>query len=58
MINFFEAVRTGKAILEDASFGLRAAAPALLCNTSSELQKAIDWDPVRMEVITKHNDLK
>ena len=51
MINFFEAVRTAKPILEDASFGLRAAAPALLCNTSAEMKKAIDWDPVKMEII-------
>jgi hypothetical protein len=51
MINFFEAVRTGKPILEDASFGLRAAAPALLCNTSAELKKAVDWDPVKMKMV-------
>lgn len=51
MINFFEAVRTGKPILEDASFGLRAAAPALLCNTSAELKKAVNWDPKTMKVV-------
>lgn len=51
MINFFESVRTAKPTLEDASFGLRAAAPALLCNTSAEMKKAIDWDPVKMEII-------
>lgn len=51
MINFFEAVRTAKPILEDASFGLRAAAPALLCNTSVEKQKAIDWNPQTMQVM-------
>ncbi len=51
MINFFEAVRSGKSVVEDATFGLRAAAPALLCNTSSEKQKAINWDPVNMKII-------
>ncbi len=51
MINFFEAVRTGKTILEDASFGLRAAGPAILCNTSIELNKAIHWDAKEMKVI-------
>lgn len=51
MINFFEAVRTGKPILEDASFGLRAAAPAILCNTSVEENKAIHWNAREMKVI-------
>ena len=51
MINFFEAVRTGKPILEDASFGLRAAAPAILCNTSVEQNKAIHWNAGEMKVI-------
>lgn len=49
MINFFGAIRTGKPILEDASFGLRAAAPALLCNVSSDAKKAINWDPKTMK---------
>ena len=52
MINFFEAVRTGKPILEDASFGLRAAGPAILCNKSVELNSAIHWDAKEMKVIT------
>ncbi len=51
MINFFEGVRSGKSIVEDATFGLRAAAPALLCNTSSEMKKAINWDPEKMRII-------
>lgn len=50
MINFFEAVRTGKPILEDASFGLRAAGPAILCNASVEKNEAIHWDPLLMKV--------
>lgn len=48
MINFFESVRTGKATLEDASFGLRAAGPAILCNNSAELDQAIRWDANKM----------
>lgn len=51
MINFFEGVRSGKSIVEDATFGLRAAAPALLCNTSSEMKKAINWDPENMRMV-------
>ncbi len=50
MINFFEAIRTGKPVLEDASFGLRAAGPAILCNKSVELNKAIHWDAKKMKV--------
>ena len=51
MINFFESVRTSKPTFEDASFGLRAAGPALLCNISAEKQKAINWDPKGMRVV-------
>jgi hypothetical protein len=51
MINFFESVRVGKPILEDSVFGLRAAAPALLCNVSSDLKRAVDWDPVSMKLV-------
>lgn len=52
-VNFFESVRSGKPCIEDASFGLRAAAPALLCNTSAEKKKAVFWDPVQMKVLKK-----
>lgn len=47
---FFNGIRTGSAIVEDASFGLRAAAPSIACNLSAELQKPIDWDPVLMKL--------
>ena len=30
--HFFDGVREGKSVIEDATFGYRAAAPALLCN--------------------------
>ncbi|MEO6454144.1 MAG: gfo/Idh/MocA family oxidoreductase, partial [Ginsengibacter sp.] len=32
--NFFDPVRTGKPVVEDATFGFRVAAPALTCNGS------------------------
>lgn len=51
MINFFESVRTAKPTFEDASFGLRAAGPALLCNMSADMKKAIDWDPQAMQIV-------
>lgn len=49
-IVFFNGIRTGSAIPEDASFGLRAAAPSLACNLSIELQKPISWDPLNMKL--------
>jgi len=42
--NFFAAVRTRKPVVEDALFGLRAAAPSLLCNLSYEKQRPVAWD--------------
>ena len=51
MINFFNSIRTGSIVFEDASFGLRAAAPSLACNLSTELQKPIAWDPIAMKLI-------
>ncbi len=48
LIVFFNAIRTGSAILEDASFGLRAAAPSIACNLSTERKEPILWDPEKM----------
>jgi len=48
--NFFDAVRTGKPVVEDAEFGFRAAAPALACNESYLNKKIIQWDPVNMRL--------
>jgi predicted dehydrogenase len=49
--NFFDSIRTGKAVVEDASFGFRAAAPALACNESYFQNKTIHWDPVNMKLV-------
>lgn len=46
--NFHAAVRSRKPFLEDAVFGMRAAAPALLCNTSYFERRAAHWDPLKM----------
>jgi predicted dehydrogenase len=51
MIVFFNAIRTGSAIIEDASFGLRAAAPSIACNLSTEKQAPIFWNPDKMELV-------
>ena len=49
--NFFDAVRSGKPIVEDAAFGFRAAAPCLACNDSYFEKKIINWDPVNMKLV-------
>ncbi len=49
--NFFESVQNGKTVVEDAVFGLRAAAPALASNLSYFGNKVIHWDPVNMRVV-------
>lgn len=49
--HFFDAIRTGKPVVEDATFGFRAAAPALSCNESYFQKKVISWDPVNMKLI-------
>jgi hypothetical protein len=51
-VNFFNAVREKKPVYEDATFGYRAAAPALLCNESYRRKCEIDWDPVAMKVVS------
>ena len=49
--NFFDSVRTGKPVVEDATFGFRTAAPALSCNESYFQKKIIRWDPVKMKLV-------
>ena len=49
--NFFDAIRTGKTVVEDATFGFRAAAPALSCNESYLKKKIINWDPIKMKLV-------
>ncbi|MET0243290.1 MAG: Gfo/Idh/MocA family oxidoreductase, partial [Flavitalea sp.] len=49
--NWIRAIRGGKPVIEDAVFGYRAAAPALLCNDSYYNEKPIKWDPEKMKLI-------
>ncbi len=49
--NFFTAMREKKTVAEDALFGYRAAAPALLCNDSYFSEKPIRWDPVNLKLL-------
>ncbi len=50
-VNFFKAIREQKPVYENATFGLRAAAPALLCNQSLRLGHEMRWDPVQLKVV-------
>jgi predicted dehydrogenase len=50
LTNFFDAIRTGKPVIEDAEFGFRAAAPALACNESYFKKQIVRWDPVQMKL--------
>jgi predicted dehydrogenase len=49
--NWMRSIREGKPTVEDALFGYRAAAPALLCNDSYFQGKAIKWDPVNLKLL-------
>ncbi|MEO8109829.1 MAG: gfo/Idh/MocA family oxidoreductase, partial [Ginsengibacter sp.] len=51
--NWINAIRTKGKVTEDALFGYRAAAPALLCNDSYFNNKILQWDPENLKIITK-----
>lgn len=50
-INFFDAIRNGKQVVEDPTFAYRAAAPCLACNESYFENKVIHWDPINMRLV-------
>jgi len=47
---FFETMRGNSTIVEDATYGLRAAGAALLSNFSYFEDKTVNWDPVKMQL--------
>ena len=47
---FLGSLRSRKPVVEDALFGLRAAAPSLLCNLSYEKSRPVSWDPETFQV--------
>jgi hypothetical protein len=51
-VRFFKSVREKQPVYEDAAFGFRAAAPALLCNDSYRQGKVLAWDPEAMKAVS------
>jgi predicted dehydrogenase len=49
--NFFNAVRTRTPVVEDATFGFRAAGAALLSNLSVEKDAMVHWNPETMQIV-------
>jgi predicted dehydrogenase len=47
---FFDSIRNGRLVYEDATFGFRAAAPTLLANRSYVDKRPYTWDPVTMKI--------
>ena len=48
--NFFSAVRSRQPVVEDATFGFRAAGAALLANLSVERGSIVKWNPDAMKL--------
>ena len=53
LITDFNAIKNNGKVAEDAIFGYRAAAPALLCNDSYNNDTAILWNPEKMQLVKK-----
>ena len=49
--NFFESVRSRKPVVEDATFGFRAAGAALLSNLSVQRDSVVHWNPETMTIV-------
>jgi predicted dehydrogenase len=49
--NFFSAVRSRQPVVEDATFGFRAAGAALLSNLSVDRGTVVHWNPETMKLV-------
>jgi hypothetical protein len=49
--NFFTAIRNNGTVIQDPTFGLRAAGAALLANESYFKRQPVDWDPTNMKLV-------
>jgi predicted dehydrogenase len=47
--NLIAAIRDGKPIVEDATYGLRAAGPSLAANASHFGNRVVTWDPQKLQ---------
>lgn len=52
-MNFFDSIRNGTPVVEDAAFGFRAAAASLACNESYFQQRFLHWDAEKMVLKNK-----
>ncbi|HLU90624.1 MAG TPA: Gfo/Idh/MocA family oxidoreductase [Cyclobacteriaceae bacterium] len=50
-VNFFDSVRHGKPVVEDATFGLRACGPTEAGNISYFEKRIVGWDPEKMTLV-------
>lgn len=48
--NFFQAIRNNGKVIQDPSFGLRAAGASLLANESYQRNEAVNWDAKNMKL--------
>ena len=48
--NFFRAIRENGSVVQDPTFGLRAAGAALLANESYYKKQPVKWDPIAMKL--------
>jgi len=51
-VNFFDSIRNGAPMVQDAVKGFRAAAPSLLTNTSLREERIMRWDPENLRVVS------
>lgn len=49
-VNFFDSVRNGTPVMQDATFGLRAAGPTFAGNLSYYEDRIVTWDPESMRM--------